>query len=73
MVNRYPGSCAVCSAHVPAKGGTLRKIDGVWYPVHLACEKGEPGVISIVIGDQSFTQNRRGRCEDAPCCGCCTI
>lgn len=20
----------------------------------------------------SFTQNRRGRCEDAPCCGCCT-
>lgn len=18
------------------------------------------------------TQNRRGRCEDAPCCGCCT-
>jgi hypothetical protein len=21
---------------------------------------------------ESFTRNRRGRCEDAPCCGCCT-
>jgi len=20
----------------------------------------------------SFTQNSRGRCEDAPCCGCCS-
>ncbi len=21
---------------------------------------------------ESFTQNSRGRCEDAPCCGCCS-
>lgn len=27
----------------------------------------------IVIGGQSFYRNKRGRCEDAPCCGCCTI
>ena len=27
----------------------------------------------IVIGGQSYYRNRRGRCEDAPCCGCCTI
>lgn len=27
----------------------------------------------IVIGGQSFYRNRNGRCEDAPCCGCCTI
>jgi hypothetical protein len=20
-----------------------------------------------------FTRNKAGRCEDAPCCGCCTI
>jgi hypothetical protein len=26
-----------------------------------------------VIGGQSFYRNKRGRCEDAPCCGCCTI
>lgn len=22
---------------------------------------------------QTATRNRRGRCEDAPCCGCCTF
>ncbi len=27
----------------------------------------------FVIGGQSFYRNTRGRCEDAPCCGCCTI
>lgn len=27
----------------------------------------------IVIGGQSYYRNKRGRCEDAPCCGCCTI
>jgi hypothetical protein len=27
----------------------------------------------IVIGGQSYYRNRNGRCEDAPCCGCCTI
>ena len=23
------------------------------------------------IGGQEFYQNKQGRCEDAPCCGCC--
>lgn len=73
MVNRYPGSCAMCGARVPAKGGTLRRVEGVWRPVHLACEKGEAAVIEIRIGSEAFTRNRAGRCEDAPCCGCCTI
>jgi hypothetical protein len=28
----------------------------------------------VTFGDgQTFTRNRRGRCEDAPCCGCCDI
>lgn len=22
-------------------------------------------------GGRNFTRNHRGRCEDAPCCGCC--
>lgn len=25
------------------------------------------------IGGRDFYRNKRGRCEDAPCCGCCTI
>ena len=27
----------------------------------------------IRIGSREFIRNVRGRCEDAPCCGCCTI
>lgn len=27
----------------------------------------------IRIGRNTFYRNKRGRCEDAPCCGCCTI
>jgi hypothetical protein len=26
-----------------------------------------------VIGGRDYYRNKRGRCEDAPCCGCCTI
>jgi hypothetical protein len=25
------------------------------------------------IGGRDYYRNRRGTCEDAPCCGCCTI
>ena len=31
------------------------------------------GVVSIRTSGGSFTRNANGRCEDAPCCGCCTI
>lgn len=27
----------------------------------------------FVIGGNEYVRNRAGRCEDAPCCGCCTI
>jgi hypothetical protein len=27
----------------------------------------------IRIGGRDYYRNRRGKCEDAPCCGCCTI
>ena len=72
-VNKYAGPCGVCGARVPAKGGLLGKKGGAWYAVHLACEGGTPGVIDIQIGGNHYTRNARGRCEDAPCCGCCTI
>jgi hypothetical protein len=42
---------------------------------HLACNDAKsPRVISIYspVSGNSWTQNSRGRCEDAPCCGCCT-
>jgi hypothetical protein len=30
------------------------------------------GLTVIRTSGGTFTQNSRGRCEDAPCCGCCT-
>ncbi len=27
----------------------------------------------VRIGGRDYYRNRRGTCEDAPCCGCCTF
>ncbi len=77
QVNRYAGPCAVCGARVAAKAGWLTKRDGVFAPLHLACAKGSAAVDTYIVGSafavDEYTRNARGRCEDAPCCGCCTI
>lgn len=81
--NRYPATCAVCGNTVPARGGTLsrggipepavRAITG-WRVTHLACATGTPAVVAITLNSGvTLTRNARGRCEDAPCCGCCTF
>lgn len=28
---------------------------------------------TFTIGGRDYYRNKAGRCEDAPCCGCCTI
>lgn len=74
MVNRYAGQCYYCGSRVAAKAGNLLKQGRTFHPVHLAChDRGERGVDVFVIGGNEYTRNRRGTCEDAPCCGCCTI
>lgn len=70
--NRFPAPCSVCGANVPARGGQLDKVGGAWQVTHLACKEGAPSVMSVSFGGKSFIRNTRGRCEDAPCCGCCT-
>jgi hypothetical protein len=73
MTNRYAASCAACGGRVPAKGGALTKVGGVWQVRHLACEHG-PAVVTVrFAGGHTITRNARGTCEDAPCCGCCTF
>jgi hypothetical protein len=76
MTNKYPGQCAECGAIVPANGGQLRKNGRMWEVRHLACSSGqkEQSVITTrTSSGWSGTRNARGRCEDAPCCGCCTF
>lgn len=81
MVNKYGGKCCRCHNYVAPNAGTLTRGPGGWKLYHLACkdaeiagrDSGEPEVIGIRMGGRSYTRNRKGRCEDAPCCGCCTI
>jgi hypothetical protein len=72
MIARYPGKCARTGAAIrpgdtitftPARKPVLVKSFGV----------SDVFVFSGEDGSRAFYRNRNGRCEDAPCCGCCTI
>jgi hypothetical protein len=72
--NRYAATCAVCDCTVPANGGRLTKGRRGWEVRHPACEGGASSVVQFRFSSgATMTRNRRGRCEDAPCCGCCTF
>lgn len=87
MTARYPGYCAQTGARIlpgdtidyHSRGRSIlraRAGAGASRPDLDAPDirPSDVGVSDhIVIGGQSFYRNKRGRCEDAPCCGCCTI
>jgi len=72
-VNRWAAPCALCGGLVPANGGNLTRTLAGWEAVHLACaEAGGPAVDTFTDSHgRVSSRNRRGTCEDAPCCGCC--
>lgn len=74
MVNRYAGTCEYCGCRVPANGGECQKLAGRWVVSHITCFKeGKSNVIVTRFNSGAEVyQNRKGRCEDAPCCGCCS-
>lgn len=75
-VNKYAGPCRYCGARVPPRGGRLKNVSGRWTVSHLACSGSKsPRVHTIRFSGsgQTYIRNSNGRCEDAPCCGCCTI
>lgn len=73
--NRYPGNCMYCGNRVAAKAGKLLGGRGNWEVAHLACaDTGTGQVVETYFpstGERIY-ENARGRCEDAPCCGCCS-
>ena len=68
MIARYPGTCA-------RTGRAIRPGDVITFT------SGRKAVLvqhqrvsdTVQFGDRTFYRNKAGRCEDAPCCGCCTI
>jgi len=83
-VNRLIGTCAVCGLPVPALAGVewdcpeeTERDMGEPYETrtaHLACRvTGHAEVVAVrdFSGEVIGIVNRTGRCEDAPCCGCC--
>ena len=75
MTNRYPGRCYYCGGTVEAHAGRCWKKGRRWLVAHLDCAddlKARVNVFRFSSGKE-FIRNSAGRCEDAPCCGCCTI
>jgi hypothetical protein len=73
VIARYPGKCA-------RTGRAIRPGDVITFTagrkaVLVQQQHNDTPYTSDVIafGDRTFYRNRAGRCEDAPCCGCCTI
>ena len=70
MIARYNGKCA-------RTGAAIRVGDTITFtPARkpVLVQKMHNGVSDVItFGDNTFYRNKAGRCEDAPCCGCCTI
>jgi len=74
MIAKYPGKCAISGS--PIRVGDNITDDTVARKAFFR-EHDDSRVNFITLNNQgtykTFTRNSRGRCEDAPCCGCCTI
>jgi hypothetical protein len=72
MIARFPGKCA-------RTGRAIRPGDVITFTSARKAVLVQQQRVSDTIvffgdsGAREFYRNRAGRCEDAPCCGCCTI
>lgn len=69
MNAKYPGTCAATGRQFNA--GDLIDYNKAKKRAVLVAEN-KPIEIRFASG-ATFYRNARGRCIDAPCCGCCTI
>jgi hypothetical protein len=68
MIARFPGKCARTGRAI--QPGDVITFTSTRKPVLVEQQRVSD---TIQFGDRTFYRNRNGRCEDAPCCGCCTI
>ena len=69
MIARYPGTCARTGRAI--KPGDVITFTSARKAVLVQQQHNVSDTVQF--GDRTFYRNRNGRCEDAPCCGCCTI
>ena len=69
MIARDPGTCARTARAI--KPGDVITFTSARKPVLVQQQHNVSDTVQF--GDRTFYRNRNGRCEDAPCCGCCTI
>jgi hypothetical protein len=78
MTARYPGKCSRTGAPI-YPGDSIAYDTGTrraWLPEHDDISPPPPqNYVSHVFNfsGREYYRNKAGRCEDAPCCGCCTI
>ncbi len=80
MINKFRGNCKACGTPVPAYKGTATKqrFERFWT---ILCAKHSADHTALTVSNtfyfpstgKTFYRNKNGTCEDAPCCGCCTI
>ena len=70
--NKYPKPCNNCGEVVAPFNGTLARQNGKWIVNHITCGAPRIHIVEFSSGAVEY-RNANGRCEDAPCCGCCTI
>ncbi len=76
MKARFPGRCAATGRSI--KPGDEITFNGARKAVLVKQGSSSQRVSDTLVffgdsGAREFYRNRAGRCEDAPCCGCCTI
>lgn len=77
MIARFPGVCARTGRAI--RPGDVITFTSARKPVLVQQQHNAGLDVSDTIvffgdsGAREFYRNRNGRCEDAPCCGCCTI
>lgn len=77
MTAKFPGTCKVCDG--PIRRGDAINFFGKGHAEHASCtnhsgksEKlDEPKTAASLPAAYRTFKSRNGRCEDAPCCGCC--
>jgi hypothetical protein len=79
MQARYPGRDAITGARInpgdEIQFDTITRKAWIAEPGDMARPFASNGAITFYgeNGANTFYRNPRGRCIDAPCCGCCTI